>query len=509
MTQITTLIFDLGDSNTLINFDSVLHRFAIKMTTNSPVTRSHGKASQRACKKVASRKQLLKKPTQKTPKKATTTKAGAKSPHRSPPSEEQTIEEWKKAASVLSSESTDTDNPDSEEKHIAKEVPSSMSPKKQKLKSGSFIQRKSPQKMEIPSPSPSPKASLSTKNKAKRIVVKKETVDGSEFNTKRGIGFRAFEDIALCKAYVNATENLVSGCDMKAATFWNLVLEKYNCLVADDNLDEDIILLERDTKSIRRRFQRYIQKGVMEWNPYFRRIKEKSPSGVLEMEYIQKASEEFMNMTGKPFPYEHCVEILHVLPKFDPFVMEDDKWSLGSDNEDIDSTAFDDGKKPTANQTTAAMGSRLQRPMGTKAAKKLAAQEKTKHEQNETHVRALQSLAAANEAIAASINRKSDISRLTNLVQIWTNIGNMEKATEYAVQLENLMLPSDASSEIPMVSSGTIPKSMGTVPESVTLNQNVPSNSSDNISGFGNNTVGDFSNTILGDSDIPDKTAII
>jgi len=38
---------------------------------------------------------------------------------------------------------------------------------------------------------------------------------------ERGIGFWQFEDVALCKAFVNATQNSVLGSEKKADAFCN------------------------------------------------------------------------------------------------------------------------------------------------------------------------------------------------------------------------------------------------------------------------------------------------
>jgi hypothetical protein len=51
--------------------------------------------------------------------------------------------------------------------------------------------------------------------------------------------------------------------------------------------------------------------------------KQKKPSGAREEEIIKTATEEFLDIEGKPFRFENCVAILQdKMPKFDPMVAE-------------------------------------------------------------------------------------------------------------------------------------------------------------------------------------------
>jgi hypothetical protein len=139
----------------------------------------------------------------------------------------------------------------------------------------------------------------------------------TEVTKFRSSNFQVEEDVDLCKAFVNVSQDTQFGNDRRADDFWKAVLDRYNMLrsqVADDS----VVVLERDCNSIKNRFQRHIGKGVQEWNPFFRRIKMKMPSGTPESEYVHVASESFRNTLGKPFNFEHCVEILHKMPKFNP-----------------------------------------------------------------------------------------------------------------------------------------------------------------------------------------------
>jgi hypothetical protein len=63
-----------------------------------------------------------------------------------------------------------------------------------------------------------------------------------------------------------------------------------------------------------------IQKEMNMFNKHYRYILLSLPSGTVELEYIDKAAERFLEDEGRPFFYKDCVEVLHQLPKFDPMI---------------------------------------------------------------------------------------------------------------------------------------------------------------------------------------------
>jgi hypothetical protein len=59
---------------------------------------------------------------------------------------------------------------------------------------------------------------------------------------------------------------------------------------------------------------------VKEWNPFYKRIAEASPGGTTKQDWVRTASEEYVDQYGRRFSFEHCVDMLHELPKFDAMV---------------------------------------------------------------------------------------------------------------------------------------------------------------------------------------------
>jgi hypothetical protein len=86
--------------------------------------------------------------------------------------------------------------------------------------------------------------------------------------------------VALYKAYVNCTLIPLVGKDQKAQVFWNAVLDEYNTLNGRGAKDDDVIRVQRESASIRNRFQRTIARQVKEWNPFYKRIAE-APTAAL------------------------------------------------------------------------------------------------------------------------------------------------------------------------------------------------------------------------------------
>jgi hypothetical protein len=135
----------------------------------------------------------------------------------------------------------------------------------------------------------------------------------------KAANFVAVEDVALCKAYVNVTLNPINGVGQKSKEFWDHIYRKYSLLLKEDNPSE--ALPERDSESLRNRFQRQIQRKMNVYNKYYKQVKECPPSGVNTDEEIQKvAAYNYSDAEGYAFAFSHCVEVLHQLPKFNPMV---------------------------------------------------------------------------------------------------------------------------------------------------------------------------------------------
>jgi hypothetical protein len=91
-----------------------------------------------------------------------------------------------------------------------------------------------------------------------------------------------------------------------------------------------------------------------------------SPSGTTEEEWYKIAADNYRDAEGHAFPFLHCVEVLHQLPKFNPMIDDADRSS------DVVAEDSDGDTKPAAsvNKIGAPMGASLKRPPGLKKAKK-------------------------------------------------------------------------------------------------------------------------------------------
>jgi hypothetical protein len=181
----------------------------------------------------------------------------------------------------------------------------------------------------------------------------------------KAANFVAVDDAALCKAYVNVTLNPIDGVEQKASAFWNHIHRKYCLLLKQDNPSK--ALPDRDSESLKNRFQCQIQKKMNVYNRYYKQVKECPPSGTTEEEWYKIAADNYRDAEGHSSPFLHCVEVLHQLPKFNPMIDDANRSS------DVVAEESDADKKPPAasvNKIGAPMGASLKRPPGSKKAKK-------------------------------------------------------------------------------------------------------------------------------------------
>jgi hypothetical protein len=199
--------------------------------------------------------------------------------------------------------------------------------------------------------------------------------------------FTKEEDIQLCIAYVNVSTDPIAGTDQTATVFWELVHDKYKQLMTEKypHLFPGVYP-ERKPESLLNRYKRSIQRITLnQFMPIWRHIRATKPSGTTKEDILRFSLEEYEDRYGKAFPFVHCLEPLQDLPSFD--VMRDpqeeakqhEQFDINIQNlvdmTDDDGEDEDGDKKPTAvNHIMPGMGSSLQRPMGTKMAKKLLKQ---------------------------------------------------------------------------------------------------------------------------------------
>jgi hypothetical protein len=133
----------------------------------------------------------------------------------------------------------------------------------------------------------------------------KRSKTGSSSNGRpsKAANFVAVEDVALCKAYVNVSLNPIDGVGQKPSAFWDHIHRKYCLLLKQDNPSE--ALLDRDSESLKNRFQHKIQKKMNVYSKYYKQVKECPPSGVNTKEEIQKvAADNYRDAEEKEFYFK-------------------------------------------------------------------------------------------------------------------------------------------------------------------------------------------------------------
>ncbi|KAG7366474.1 MULE transposase domain containing protein [Nitzschia inconspicua] len=94
----------------------------------------------------------------------------------------------------------------------------------------------------------------------------------------RPMNFTPIEDVMLCRAYVNATLNPITGTDQKMEVFWRGIKAKFDELYAEaDEVQEGVA---RAPEALMNRYMRKIQPEMNLWIPFYKRVADCPPSGV-------------------------------------------------------------------------------------------------------------------------------------------------------------------------------------------------------------------------------------
>ena len=120
------------------------------------------------------------------------------------------------------------------------------------------------------------------------------------------------------------------------------------------------------------------------FNAYYRQVRYPGESGKTKDDYRREALQLYFDIEDVEFKWPHCIDVLWESPQFDPMNPEYDSGNEGSPpgNDDALTAAAsnDDGtgdisaaKPPINSVERSIQGGTLVRPMGNKAAKKLAA----------------------------------------------------------------------------------------------------------------------------------------
>jgi hypothetical protein len=282
----------------------------------------------------------------------------------------------------------------------------------------------------------------------------------SEKRKKGGRGssipnFTDEEDVVLCVAYVNVSQDPIKGTDQTSIDFWRLIASKYSMEMkkAYPGLFPGTPYPERSDESLKNRFQRSIKRTTNLFMPFWKRAHDAPPSGVAtEEEIIEKACEEYHDFYEKKFPFVKCLQVLKGLSNFHPSsykdLSEDAVIDLVEQNLSNNHEGDGDKKPAPVNKITAAMGLGLTRPIGTKKAKQLLRDDSASIAGTTAskHVEAVQQLATSQHELALSQKTIANAMRLReqrenilSVYKFYKDIGDTDGVMRAGLQLEELM----------------------------------------------------------------------
>lgn len=267
-----------------------------------------------------------------------------------------------------------------------------------------------------------------------------------EKRAKKTPNYSIEEDEALCRAYMNVSQDPIKGANQSSGDFWNTVQEKYDILVASvaqkrsegkgsgndsgDSVErnEPICYASRTASSLSNRWTKVIAIDCRKFNRFYKAAKTPEKSGWAEDDYIKQATVDWIHAhkDGKKFRFVHCWKILKTMPQFDPNFQEDTEV------------------KRTVNEITSCQGSSLSRPVGAKKAKRSAAAAASAPPGVAAATKSSM-LSEAADRMTAEFRRKRKLDtykfrskQALRLVEMFQRNGNAEKADKAMAQYEKL-----------------------------------------------------------------------
>jgi hypothetical protein len=277
---------------------------------------------------------------------------------------------------------------------------------------------------------------VATKKKPKGGSTKRKShPDEEEVSKPRSPNFAPWEDLLLCKAWVSVSMDPSVGCNQKRATFWKRVEEKFNLLYDAYDMEEDDgvkALGGRVAGQLDNRFSKVIKVDIVVFNKYFLQIHTERPSGVPWILHRGLSCERYLEIEGKPYKFEHCVETLHKVPKYNPLLVN------------VESPSSDDEAPPDRNRMNGVMGGTLERPQGRKAAKAEASNKrrsKRADEEVETEAAAASRIADSFQSLTYSMVSGQEFDRMERAIKLLREQGRHalaeKKMDELLSRLEN------------------------------------------------------------------------
>ena len=228
--------------------------------------------------------------------------------------------------------------------------------------------------------------------------------------------FTEEEDACLCKAWVNTSEDPVTGAGQKKDDFWSRVHQK--CLLI---CSEDMEVQPADPWSVRSVQDRFtkLEKDVRRFNVYYAQIaREKDKSGWTPEMIITAVKTLYESQEGRPYKNHLITRILHQSPKCSP---------LHQDQENDNHMAVSQGRE-------------LEKPIGNKKAKKMKLIEKLGEDSAAAgaQTEALMSVAASANGLVTQLSRKRKTDSMHKQVDSYIKLGMTQKALELLEQIQSM-----------------------------------------------------------------------
>lgn len=258
--------------------------------------------------------------------------------------------------------------------------------------------------------------------------------------------FTKDEDLFLSKAYVRVSLDPIRGNDQKSQDFWSQVHRTFLLLYKNEAEVQEVDMTGRNTDSLKSRFQRNIQKDVMEYCAFCRTNEFRS--GETSDDFLARMDRLFEEKKGKPFRFRHCMGVLREMPKFDYETKESgnvnkvvndfvDVCGTVTEKEITPEKTMDGGKNASfANQASGAT-----RPLGTKAAKRQVVENYTDNKIAEKKVRILEDVAVGLNDMATAMQRRQEREHLHSMLVIYQTMGDHVKVKQYLHLLEDFGKP--------------------------------------------------------------------
>lgn len=236
-------------------------------------------------------------------------------------------------------------------------------------------------------------------------------VDSSTINPIRApfTRFSTEETIILCRAFVNVSEDPITGTDQKVCHFWTKVFNKFKELCARDgmcgagNLKTVASLCSKFKKSILPDVNHYV--GLQKQIPM--------ASGENEDDYKLRLESIFETRFKKKFTHGGCMDVLKQMPRFEMMLKDDDL--------DIDSTLVNSGVYSAV---------KTPRPIGTKVAKQIKEEEGAREEMIAKKLKLLESIAESGRILAMSFQSES----YANLAAVYESKGKKKQAKSFLMK---------------------------------------------------------------------------